>query len=197
MSNRISRVDVDDTEFVDAIELASDGYSNAYRVVALVSTTAATRNVVISTPTVLDRLDNIDEPVQAGDIFEIETGLAAGRYIVEEIVDSDNTFRVVEAIADSVDGYGNLYHPAGATKVGFDPSNTNNITATNVQQAIEELDAAIQDGYVDVAAQCVGQVFFSIDGQTFEPALPITSSQGWLVNDQGILIVGTCDDGYC
>lgn len=197
MSNRISRTDVVDTEFVDAIELASDGYTNPYRVVAIVSTTSGTRDVVISTPTILDRLDNIDEPVQVGDIFEIETGVAAGRYTVEEIVDPDNTFRVLESIADSVDGYGNLYHPAGATKVGFDPSNTNNITATNVQEALEELDASLQDGYVDVAAQCVGQVFFSVDGQTFQPALPITSSQGWLVNNQGLLIVGTCDDGYC
>lgn len=197
MSTGISKTDLKDSEFVDAIELASDGYTNSYRSVGIVSTTSANRYVIISTPTIIDRLDNVDEPVQVGDIFEIETGVASGIYTIESIIDPDDTFSVVESIADSVDGYGNLYHPSGATKVGFDPRNTNNIISTNIQQAIEELDAAIQDGYVDVAAQCVGQVFFSIDGQTFEPALPITSSQGWLVNDQGILIVGTCDDGYC
>lgn len=195
--NRISRTDVVDADFVDAIELASDGYSDSYRTVGIVSTTNSSGNVVISTPTVIDRLDNIDEPVQVGDIFEIPTGVAAGFYTVAAIIDPDNTFSVLEPIPDSVGGSGNLYHPSGATKVGFDPRNTSSTSATNVQEAIEDLDAAIGDGYVNVSAQCVGQVFFSVDGSTFEPALPITSSQGWLVNDQGILIVGTCEDGYC
>jgi len=196
MTNRVSKTDVDDREFVDAEELASDGYTNSYRTVALVSTTAATRNVVIDSSGPIDVLSNVDEPLQESDIVEVQGNAAAGRYTVELIID-DVTFRVFESIPDSTGGTANLYHPAGATKVGFDPSNTNSTDATNVQDAIEDLDAAIADGYVNVAAECVGQVFFSVDGQTFEPALPITSSQGWLVNDQGILLVGTCEDGYC
>jgi hypothetical protein len=44
-------------------------------------------------------------------------------------------------------------------------------------------------GGVPIAAQTVGQVLFSINGSTFTPSLPITSNQGWLVNDQGILVV--------
>lgn len=40
-------------------------------------------------------------------------------------------------------------------------------------------------------ATAVGQVLISIDGNTFERALPVTSNQGWLVNDQGILLVNT------
>jgi hypothetical protein len=196
MSNRVSRTDVDDQEFVDAVELASDGYTTSYRTVGLVSTTAATRIVVISSPTDLDVLDNIDEPLQVGDIVNIYGNAAVGWYTVEEIIDLV-TFRVIEVILDSAGGSADFYHPAGATRVGFDPRNTSSTSATNVQQAIEDLDTAISDGYVNVAAECVGQVFFSVDGSTFQPALPITSSQGWLVNDQGILIVGTCDDGYC
>jgi hypothetical protein len=191
--SRISRTDVDDAEFVDAVELASDGYTNPYRTVNLVSTTNATGYVVISTPTVLDRLDNVDEPVQVGDVFEILLGAAAGLYTVQDIIDPDNTFSVLGSIPNSVGGSGNLYHPSGAYSVGFDPRNTNNVFSTNVQEAIEDLDAAIGDGYVDVEATCVGQVFFSVDGQTFQRALPVTSNQGWLVNDQGILLVNTND----
>lgn len=194
--NKISKTDVNDQEFVDAIELASDGYSTSYRTVSLVSTTAATRLVVISSPTNLDVLDNVDEPLQIGDIVNIYGNAAVGWYIVEEIIDLV-TFRVVEPILDSTGGSADFYHPAGATKVGFDPRNTASTNATNVQQAIEDLDTAISDGYVNVAAECIGQVFFSVDGQTFQPALPITTNQGWLVNDQGTLIVGTCEDGYC
>ena len=33
------------------------------------------------------------------------------------------------------------------------------------------------------------QVLYSVDGSTFQPALPVTSVQGWLVNNQGCLIV--------
>ena len=189
MSNKISRTDVVDEEFVDAIELASDGYTNPYRVVGLVSTTSSSRNVVIATPTVLDRLNNIDEPVQVGDTFEILSGAAAGVYTVEEIVDPADTFRVVGAIPNSVDGYGNLYHPAGATKVGVDPRNLTVSISSNLQQVLEDLDQAVTDGYGTPAATLVGQVLFSINGTTFQRALPITTIQGWLVNDAGYLLV--------
>ena len=39
------------------------------------------------------------------------------------------------------------------------------------------------------AATQVGQVLFSVDGSTFVAELPITGPQGWLVNNDGILIV--------
>lgn len=35
----------------------------------------------------------------------------------------------------------------------------------------------------------VGQVLMSIDGNRYIPAMPVTSIHGWLVNDEGILIV--------
>ncbi len=38
-------------------------------------------------------------------------------------------------------------------------------------------------------AELVGQVLYSVDGVTFEPRLPVTSKEGWLVNNAGILLV--------
>jgi hypothetical protein len=35
----------------------------------------------------------------------------------------------------------------------------------------------------------IGQILMAIDGTRFIPAMPVTSIQGWLVNDEGILIV--------
>ena len=35
----------------------------------------------------------------------------------------------------------------------------------------------------------VGQILFSVDGLSFTPETPVTSQQGWLVNEEGILIV--------
>jgi len=35
----------------------------------------------------------------------------------------------------------------------------------------------------------VGEVLYSVNGENFSVAIPLTSDQGWLVNDQGILLV--------
>lgn len=37
-----------------------------------------------------------------------------------------------------------------------------------------------------------GQVLISVDGATFEARQPITSEAGWLVNDEGHLLVVGC-----
>ncbi len=39
------------------------------------------------------------------------------------------------------------------------------------------------------AATIVGQVLYSKDGATFEAVTPLTSSGGWLVNDDGLLLI--------
>lgn len=39
------------------------------------------------------------------------------------------------------------------------------------------------------SASDVGQILFSVDGSTFEVRLPITTDEGWLVNDEGHLLV--------
>ena len=79
--NDIARTDVTDEDFVDALELASDGYY-VYRNVSLVSTTLATKEVVILSPTSLDILINVDYPLESGDIVEIFGTAAAGFYTV-------------------------------------------------------------------------------------------------------------------
>lgn len=40
------------------------------------------------------------------------------------------------------------------------------------------------------SATAVGQVLISIDGSSFGLGLPITTKEGWLVNDEGHLLVG-------
>lgn len=193
MSNNISKTDVRDEEFVDTIELASDGYY-IYRTGLLTSTTNSTKVVLINQQNSLDILLNIDEPLQVNDRVLIQGSSSADGYFIVDAIIDNVSFSVKETISDSVGGTIYYMHPAGAFKIGFDSSNTINTKANNVQQAIEDLDAAIpKDGYVDVAAQCVGQVLYSINGVNFIAALPITSNQGWLVNDQGILIVGASD----
>jgi hypothetical protein len=188
--NRISKEDLTDQDFVDAEELASDGYTVSYRSVTLVSTTSATRDVVISVTASYDGLSNVDSPLQVGDIVEIPTGVSSGRYLVESIVNPLDTFRVKEPIPDSTfSGTANFYHPAGATKIGVDTSNLSNSDGYNLQEVLEDLDAA-----AGKAPDCIGQVLFSVDGETFEVVQPVTSNQGWLVNDQGILIVKPQED---
>jgi hypothetical protein len=197
MANEISRTDVRDVDFVDAIELASDGYY-IYRIGSLTSTTNATKVVLTNPSDSLDVLINVDEPLQVADRVWIQGSSAADGYYIVNTILNDISFSVNEDIPDSTGGTIYYMHPAGALKVGFDSSNTINTSADNVQKAIEDLDAAIpEDGYVDIDAQCIGQVLYSVNGSNFQAALPITSSQGWLVNNQGLLIVGTCDDGYC
>lgn len=44
------------------------------------------------------------------------------------------------------------------------------------------------DGALPPATQQC-QVLFSVDGSTFEPVLPVTNANGWLVNNGGCLIV--------
>ena len=187
MSNRIAKTDVVDTDFVDAEELAADG-ATTYRTVNLSSTTASTKNVVITGGT-LDVLDNVDEPLQVGDFIEISGNAAAGRYTCSAIIDSV-TFRVAETIVDSTGGTADFIHPAGASKVGIDNTTLPFTSANSVQGALEDLS----QGELPQPVQ-VGNVLFAIGTAEFSVAQPVTTNQGWLVNEQGILIV-TPEDGY-
>jgi hypothetical protein len=187
MSNRIARTDVVDTDFVDAEELIADGYTT-YRTVTLASTTASTKRVVITGGT-LERLDNVDEPLQVGDFVEIAGSAAAGRYTCDAIIDAV-TFRVSETIVDSTGGTADFIHPAGATKVGIDNTTLAYTNATTVQGALEDL----AQGELPQPVQ-VGNVLFAVGTEQFSVAQPVTTNQGWLVNEQGILIV-TPEDGY-
>ena len=182
-SNGIAKEDVKDTDFVDAEELASDGYF-VYRTVSLVSTTSLSRTVTISVSNIFDRLDNVDAPLQVGDRIEIYGNAAAGFYTVESIPTA-TSFVVIQSIADSTLGSADFIHPAGALKVGFDSTQVTFTDKSTVQEALEDLD-----GYIGLRSpNDVGQLLFAIAADKFSVAMPVTSNQGWLVNDQGILLV--------
>ena len=136
--NRITKEDINDVDFVDADELLSDGYT-IYRTNTL-ATTAVSRTVVIVPSFAFDSLINVDNAVEVGDIVSIYGNAAAGLYTVESIT-NDTDFVVVESISSSVGGSVDFIYPAGATKVGFDPSNTIFITSNTVQGALEEIAA--------------------------------------------------------
>jgi len=76
------------------------------------------------------------------------TGGADGTYTVATVV-SATEIDVVEAIVDSTGGTAEFRHPPGASKVGFDSTGLVNTAAGDVQQAIEDLDAALVGGGTD------------------------------------------------
>jgi hypothetical protein len=144
----VSRQDILDQSIVDAVELASDGTTSIFLGADLVSTTSATRTVVLVTGAPYLINGDTDEIVEAGDRVTLSGtsgGAADGTYTVESVTD-DDTLIVVEAIADSTGGTLSAFHPVGASKVGFDPTGLTNTTATNVQEALEDIDAAVSSG---------------------------------------------------
>jgi hypothetical protein len=181
-SGSIKKEDVFDTDFVDAYELASDGYS-VYRTSSLVSTTASTKQVVIVNSTIFDRLDQVDASLEVGDRVRVYGNAADGYYTVSNII-NPTTFSVIESILDSTGGYCDFIYPAGSTKVGIDNSKLRFTDSKTLQGALEDLD-----GYLSTPPNGVGQVLFAISPTKFSVAMPVTSNQGWLVNDQGILLV--------
>lgn len=144
----IRKSDVFDTDFVDAYELASDGYglNSIYLNTFAISTTSITGTVVVSLASDGEGiLYSKDHPVQALDIVWIygtSGGAGDGYYTVNSIV-SDTSFTVNEPIGDSTDGYAQFRYPAGATNIGFDPRATIHVTHNTVQGAIQDVDRAI------------------------------------------------------
>lgn len=191
MSGGIAKEDLVDLDIIDAVELKSDGSSTYdYKTgLTVIATTNSTKNVqVVSTANlVYDR----DMPLEVGDKVIIAStipgGAADGTYTVATIVDNEN-FTVAESIADTTGGVVSFRHPAGAEKVGVDPSNLVLSSATNLQDVLEDLAAGFLGN--SLPATQVGQVAFSCDGVTFTAELPITNeTTGWIINDEGILIV--------
>jgi len=52
-----------------------------------------------------------------------------------------------------------------------------------------DLDGYAKADEVPEAPSCIGQIPYSVDGYAYQPAMPITTTAGWLVNDQGLLLV--------
>ena len=141
----IRRADIVDAEIVDAVELLSDGTTVLASGITVVSTTSSTRRVVCSgTEFIYDpeqKIDQYDIVVLTG----TSGGAADGTYHVESVVDA-TTFVVVEAIADSTGGSATFYYPAGALAVGVDPTGFTQTVATNVQDALKDIDNAVASG---------------------------------------------------
>lgn len=147
--NNITKSDLSDIDFIDAQELLSDGYyTNAgnYLNTTLVSTTTGTNIVVINLPPDNEGIAYKSEHrAEVDDIvwlFGTSGGLADGYYNIGSIID-DTSFTTNQPINTSSGGQIAFYYPSGSKRVGFNPENTTNITANNVQEAIEQLDIAI------------------------------------------------------
>ncbi|MBT8428377.1 MAG: hypothetical protein KJN79_00550 [Gammaproteobacteria bacterium] len=155
----IIREDIRHEDIVDAVELESDGLTSViFTGATLVSTTSGTKTVVLSG---VD-LERDPEIVEAGDIIILAGtsggGAADGTYTVAARID-DLTFTVNEAIATSTGGTCETQNPSGASKVGFDDTGLTYVDASNVQDAIEDLDASITSG-----GALHGKAIFKIDG---------------------------------
>ena len=65
------------------------------------------------------------------------------------------------------------------------------VTATS--SGIGRVDVEIPGGTGLPPATQVGEVLYSVNGTSFTARLPVTSDEGWLVNNDGILIVNGFD----
>lgn len=142
-SGNITREDIRHEDIVDAVELASDGQTSIiFTAATVVSTTSGTKTVVLSGVDIL----RDPEILENGDIVILSGtsggGAADGTYTVDARVTS-TSFTVQESIADSTGGSCEAQNPSGASKVGFDPSGLVNTSATDVQEALSDLDGAV------------------------------------------------------
>lgn len=141
MSRGIAKEDLRDLDIVDARELLSSGFDAYQSAVGVVSVVSATKTVVVSGGLIFN-----DNPVETGDRVTIAGNAAAGDYTVDSVL-SDTSFTVVEAIVDASGGTATFKHPPGALKVGIDPTNLVFSGATNLQEAVEDLDSGLNSGH--------------------------------------------------
>lgn len=108
--------------------------------IAVNSCANATSNVYI--PTARWGTWEIDED----DVVVISGSTAAdGVYTVDSVTDHQN-FTVKESIPDSTGGTATIYHPAASKRIGVDPTNISNSSASLLQDVLEDLDGAITGG---------------------------------------------------
>lgn len=170
MRNQIRKADVDDIEFLDAEELQSDG-SFVYLTSTVVSTTSGTKTIVIDMPADGEGIYfGRDHLAQAGDIVILSGtsgGTGDGQYTIASVVD-DLTFTVVQSIGTSTGGSVNFYYVPGAKRIGFDPTGLNHVMSHNVQNAIKQLDNAL-DAISDADHEKLRQLIHLADeGGPFE-----------------------------
>lgn len=116
--NQLSVDQILDTAIVEEDELKSTGVTGTPYLssVAVLSVVSSTKTVnFIGEPLLLDRISQ-------GDLLKIISGISVGVYTVDVVL--DNSIVVVEDIPDSTSTICDFYYPNGATRVGFDPSDT-------------------------------------------------------------------------
>lgn len=171
----LTKADIRDVDILDSFELRSDGRAitpaSIYLTTTSVSTTSATKTVVSTTPSDGEGLlTSSDHPVEVGDFLYITGttpgGAADGKYTVATIVD-DITVTVVETIADSTGGTLTWVYPAGATKLGFDPTGQTFSTANTVEQMLLDIANALPTGsnLTDQQHKTLRQLVHLADGQ--------------------------------
>jgi hypothetical protein len=140
----LSPADLNDIDFFDAPELRADGtLATPYRTITgLVSITAVTSRIVVPATELLTL--NRDLPVEVGDRVVISGASGGnGTYKIVAIVD-EQRFDVTPApSANGVGGSAAFYYPAGATKIGIDPTGRSNFTGNTLQDALTQIDVAI------------------------------------------------------
>jgi len=146
MPGGIRKDDIEDVEIVDAVELRSDSTTVFITGATVVSTTSSTKRIVFSG---IDLIYDKDERTEADDIVVLSGtsgGAADGTFTVAAIIDQ-TTLEVVEAIADSTGGTADFLYPAGATKVGVDPTLLVFSSQDHVQGVLEDLDNGLNVGH--------------------------------------------------
>lgn len=123
---------------------------------------------------------------EKGDAVVITNSDAAGTYTLDTQV-SETEITVQESIPDASSGDLQIYHPPGATRVGVNQNNFSNLSGSTLQQVLESADSQVANSIDSPTA--VGQVLYTVDGSSWAPEDPMISRQGWLVNDNGLLLV--------
>jgi hypothetical protein len=134
---------LNDEELVGTVELLSDGTDTIFSGATVVSTTTGTKVIVLSGVDLFrepEQLEEFDTVTLAGTSPDVD-----GDYTVQDVL-TLASFSVKESIGNSTGGTCTATYPSGARKVGFDPDGLTYVTATNVQEAIEELDASVGGG---------------------------------------------------
>lgn len=173
----LTKADLVDVDIIDAYELKSDGRATTpvsiYQTTVGISTTSGTQTVVSNPPADGEGfLTGRDHPVEVGDFLVIvgslPGGIADGAYTVASVVD-DVTVTVVQPIATSTGGAYTWVYPAGASKVGFDPTGQTITAANGLQQAVTDIANAVTGGGItEPQHQLLRTLVHEIDANSYD-----------------------------
>jgi hypothetical protein len=148
--NRIAKEDIVDADFVDALELRSDGTAS-YFTLPLISISAGGVFTVDISGLLRGIISEPDGTIEAEDrvfVTGASPGSADGYYTIADLI-TESTFDVLESTVAATGGTILFLYASGAGKVGFDSSELDNTTADNVQDAIKEIDFAVTGGGIN------------------------------------------------